>query len=280
MTPRSPWIVVPVTVTAGLVLYLWLAWGDPGLSGLFLLLFLAVAFGGPLFAAIQLGGQAVESPPFRRRLFALLAFPAGAGLLMGGMAGIEGGLFFALTLVFLATAALAACAFLTTAASRPGGPGREGVKEASRSLWTLVLAGAVFCCVSLPAAWAVEAYTIGRAKAWVEAAAAEVRAVERSTGRLPADLAEILPLAGAARRTAGTDRPPKLGPSSSSSWIATESSTPAGGSLTGAPASGAGSATSLAGPTTPGAWGKLPGCTGGGGRVPYAATPCSSGPRP
>ncbi len=198
MNLRSPWVVVPLAVTVGLVLYLWLSWGEPGLSGLFLLLFLAVAFGGPLFAGVQLGSQAVASPTFRRRLLALLAFPAGAGLLMGWMAGRQGDLFFAVILVFMAMALVSACAFLASVAHRSGMPGREGLDAAARSLWTLVLAGGVFCCVSFPTEWAVGAYNFGKAKSWIESAAAEVRAAEKSTGRLPADLTEILPRIGPA----------------------------------------------------------------------------------
>lgn len=200
MNLRSPWVVVPLAVTVGLVLYLGLAWGGPGMSGLLLFLFLAVALGGPLFAAVHLGGQAVASPIFRRRLLHLLAFPAGAGLIMGWMAGGHGDLFFALVLVFMGMALVSACAFVASVAHRPGVPGREGLAEVARSLWTLVLAGVVFCCVSLPTAVAVDSYELGRAKSWVESAAAEVRSVERSTGRIPAELTEILPRIGPAPR--------------------------------------------------------------------------------
>jgi hypothetical protein len=205
MTLRSPWFAIPAALTAGLVLYLGTVWGSPGLSGLFLLLFLVVGLVGPLFAGVQLGGQAVASPTFRRRLLTLLAFPAGAGLLLGWMAGRQGELFLALGLVFMAMAFLSVCALLAKAAHGSGMPGGKGFSEASTSMWTLVLAGGVFCCVCLPTGCVVEGYEIGKAKSWVESASAEVRSVEKSTGRLPADLAEILPRIGPAPRRCGSD---------------------------------------------------------------------------
>jgi len=198
MTLRSPWIAVPIAAGCAALLYLGMAVGTDGIVDLVLFVLLVSGLVGPLFAAVRLGGTASGSTPFRRSLLAILAFPAVAAVVIGWLGHAGPLVTLSVVLVFMGVAVMSALGFLASAAVRGG---REEFEGVARSLWTLVLAGAVFC-LSLPVGCVFESMAIARAKAWVEVAAAEVRAVEVATGRLPADLQEILPRIGPAPRPA------------------------------------------------------------------------------
>jgi len=195
VTLRSPWVIIPLSVLLGLFLWFGLVDGADGIRKVGYWLVLVVAIVGPIVAAVRLWREAARSPGFRRRLLAVLAFStvasvAFAWLAMASMIHIILVLFCGVGVAVATVAAVAA-----SAAFRPDSPGRAGLDRAARSLWTLALAGGILC-LSLPLGVRLQSTAVERAKRWVEAAAAEVLAVERSSGHLPGALGGILERVG------------------------------------------------------------------------------------
>lgn len=164
------------------------------------ILLAGAAAAAPLLALRRVIPAACAEARFRRGLLFLLAGAALAAAAAGWASLGCFGSWLLLLPVILFVPVLAVLAVVAERRRRPGDAVHPPPGGTGRDFWAMALAVSLFA-LAVPAGGAFYRWEKGRARQWVEAASAEIRAEQAATGRTPAEVGHLFARVG---------RPPRL----------------------------------------------------------------------